>query len=280
MTTQEVCTASTVPGSSVLFGFPDPAIGGSIRNPKSALRNNSAQVLDFSHFLLISPLRSLDLETSFRFRPDFTPSWVVRNLRLHQLRQQYQRLLPPHVAGLRWNRCGDSLLRNIQLRSTKNFLHDHRRLHFPRKIRIVELVRIPNPLVRDQFEELAPKRMTLPRREIRKRHLVRPAHLRVHLVNLTAEPIWRKPLRHGIRINKRAINPLRLRPEHSMQFYSICCHNNSSSIFNTTTNDPTPLGHPPTVRFKTQKNKNVPPGAQRIHFQSRAGYLQSFHAEF
>ena len=69
--------------------------------------------------------------------------------------------------------------------------------------------------------------MTRARGEIGKRHFVRTAHFRLHLVDLARESIWWKPFGHRARIKERAIYFLRLGAEHSVKSDGIgilCCH--------------------------------------------------------
>src|SRR5439155_13706762 len=91
-------------------------------------------------------------------------------------------------------------------------------------IRVVELVRVPDPLIRDELSVCAAEGVTLAGAEIGKRHPVAAANFRVHLMNLAGKSIRWQPLRHRLRIKKRAVNLLRLCPEHSMNADRIRCH--------------------------------------------------------
>src|SRR2546430_2734741 len=83
--------------------------------------------------------------------------------------------------------------------ATEHLLQRDRRLHLAGQIPIIEFVRVPNPLIRHQLDELAAKRMAPPGREIRERHPIPAAHPRIHLMHLARKPIRRQPLHHRIR---------------------------------------------------------------------------------
>ena len=74
------------------------------------------------------------------------------------------------------------------------------------------------------------ERMASARREVGKRHPVGPADLRVKLADLSCKPIGRKPFRHGICIEKCAIDPLGRHTEHLVKLHSTCRHDNISSL--------------------------------------------------
>jgi hypothetical protein len=59
--------------------------------------------------------------------------------------------------------------------------------------------------------------MALAGAEIREGHPVAAADFPVCLMNLAGESIRRKPFDHGVRIQERAIDPLRLCAEHSVE---------------------------------------------------------------
>src|SRR5438874_9406774 len=88
----------------------------------------------------------------------------------------------------------------------------------------VELVRVTNALIRHELSVCAAEGVTLAGCEIGERHPVVAADLRFHLVNLAGKSIRWQPLRHRVRIKERAVNLLRLCPEHSMNADGIRCH--------------------------------------------------------
>jgi hypothetical protein len=53
--------------------------------------------------------------------------------------------------------------------------------------------------------------------EIGERHLVGPADLRIHAMDLAGEAVGRQPSRHGVRVDERAIDPFRRRGQDAMQ---------------------------------------------------------------
>src|SRR5262249_23097762 len=64
---------------------------------------------------------------------------LVGNLRLDQLRQESQRLLPSQIARLRRNHGRHALLHNAQLRADQDLFQGNRRLHLPWQVRVIEL---------------------------------------------------------------------------------------------------------------------------------------------
>src|SRR4029434_6708800 len=100
-------------------------------------------------------------------------------------------------------------------------------------------VRVTEEFVGLQLEIFSAKGMAPSRAEIRERHLVSATDFCVHLTELARESIRRKPFDHRIRINERAVNPLRRRAEHSVKSNSVGvvgCHNRYVFAFINTTN--------------------------------------------
>ena len=54
----------------------------------------------------------------------------IRNLRLHELSQEGERLLPAHVAGGCGDHGRDAFLGDIQFGAAEDFLQLHRDVHF------------------------------------------------------------------------------------------------------------------------------------------------------
>src|SRR5688572_20036950 len=67
-------------------------------------------------------------------------SRLIGDFSLHEFCQQRQRFLPAEVARLGGNGRGDSLLRNVQLRSAEDLLQGDGRYHFAGEVRIIELI--------------------------------------------------------------------------------------------------------------------------------------------
>ena len=144
-------------------------------------------------------------------------SGVVRNFSFDKLRQKHERFLPTEIACLDRDLLGYAFLRDVQLGSAEYLLERDGRLHFARKIRIVKTVRVSNTLVRHELKKLPTESVTLARSEIREGHLVGSADSGVYVVNLAREAVWGKPLDHGVRIKKRAVNSFGLGLEDPMQ---------------------------------------------------------------
>ncbi len=98
----------------------------------------------------------------------------------------------------------------------KTFFSDTVTVSVPGK-RIVEPVRVADALVRHQLQVLATERVTGARREIRKRHPVGAADLRIQMVDLAGEAVRREPLDHRVGVQERAIDALRRRSQHSVK---------------------------------------------------------------
>jgi hypothetical protein len=108
-------------------------------------------------------------------------------------------------------------LHDAHLRADGDLLQGHRRLHFSGHMRVVERVRVAQAFVRHQFKIGATKRVALAAGEIRERHLVRAADRGVQMVHLAGESMRRQPFSQRVRIEERAVDPLRRRTEHTVQ---------------------------------------------------------------
>src|SRR5204862_8308873 len=84
-----------------------------------------------------------------------------------------------------------------------------------------------NLFERHQLTILATKGVTVACREVLERHLVGAANCGIHVMNLTGEPVWRKPLGYSVSVQKRAIDALEIRPEHAVQSDGACGHDRS-----------------------------------------------------
>jgi hypothetical protein len=97
---------------------------------------------------------------------------------------------------------------NLQLGSARDLRQRDRRRHVPGRFGSSNAIGVADALARFELEVLAAKRVALARREVRERHLVGAAHLRIDLVDLAGETVWRQPLGHGVRIEEGAVDPL------------------------------------------------------------------------
>src|SRR6266536_4212823 len=127
-------------------------------------------------------------------------SRLVRNLGLDELGEEGQRLLPPEVTSLGRNHLGNSFLHDGDFSAARHLLQRHGALHFPRQVRVVELVGVANALVRHELEISSPEGMAFAAVEVRERHPVRSADLGVELMHFTGETVRRQPLSHRVRI--------------------------------------------------------------------------------
>src|SRR5262249_2814775 len=91
----------------------------------------------------------------------------VRNLRLHQLRQKTERLLPAEIARLWRDDLREPFLHDVHLRSAGHLSQRDRRHHLARKIRVVERVRVADAFVRHQLEVGSAERVTVAGGEVR-----------------------------------------------------------------------------------------------------------------
>src|SRR6185312_624017 len=73
----------------------------------------------------------------------------------------------------------------------------------------------------NQLEILPSERMALASREVCKRHLVSAADFRIQMMHSAGEAIRRKPLGHGIRVEKRPINSLGRCPKNAVKTDSV-----------------------------------------------------------
>src|SRR5438046_1425906 len=85
---------------------------------------------------------------------------LLRIYRLDQIRKLRERLLPPEITHLEADCSRNAFLHDVQLGSTRNAPKGHCRLHLSGQIRVVELIRVTNALIRYQLAILATERMT------------------------------------------------------------------------------------------------------------------------
>jgi len=139
---------------------------------------------------------------------------LIGDLGFDQFRQKNERFLPAEVAHLGRDHVGHALLHDIQFRPARHLLQGYSDLHFSRHIRVIELVRVTNALIRHELSVCAAEGVTLAGAEIGERDPVVAADFGVHLVNLAGKSIRWQPFRHRLRIKKRAVNFFRCGPEH------------------------------------------------------------------
>ena len=131
---------------------------------------------------------------------------LIGNICLNELGQKNERFLPAEVARLGGNNGRHTFLHDVQLGPARNVLQIYDYLDFPRHVRIVELVRVADAFVGNQFEIASAEGVDLAGREVRERHLEGAPDLGVHVMYLSRESVRRKPLAHGIGIEERAIH--------------------------------------------------------------------------
>src|SRR5712691_10990413 len=83
--------------------------------------------------------------------------------------------------------------------------------------RILERVRVPDPLVRRQFDIRAAKDMGRAGAEVGERHPVAAANPRVALVDLAGKSVRREPFGHRVGVEEGSTDTLGRGAEHSMQ---------------------------------------------------------------
>src|SRR5712692_4860843 len=149
---------------------------------------------------------------------------LIANLGFDKFGQKNELFLPAEVAHLGGDHVGHAFLHDVHFRPARHLLQGDRRLYFPRHIRVVELVRVTDPFIRHELSVCAAESVAMAGAKIGERHPVAAADFRVHLVNLAGKSIRWQPLCHRLRIKKRAVNLLRLCPEHSMNADRIRCH--------------------------------------------------------
>jgi hypothetical protein len=94
-------------------------------------------------------------------------------------------------------------------------------LYLPRHVRVIELVRVTDALIRHELSVCAAESVTLAGAKIGERHSVVAANFRVHLVNLAGKSIRWQPFRHRLRIKERAVDFFRRSTEHTVNFYRV-----------------------------------------------------------
>src|SRR6185369_4530872 len=144
-------------------------------------------------------------------------SHLVRDFCLDEFCQKDQRFLPTQVTSLSRDESGNAFLHDIQFGPHRYLFQCDRGLNHPRHVWVVEFVGVANTFVWLQLEKFTAKGMTLTGREVCERHFVSASDFGIEMINLAGESIWRKPFRHGARIDEGAVNSLRFGPEHSMK---------------------------------------------------------------
>ena len=81
---------------------------------------------------------------------------LVRDLGLDELRQQRQRFLPAEIAGLGGMTSGIPSCTMFSSVPHGHLLQRDRHLHLARQVRVVELVRVADALVRHQLDDISP----------------------------------------------------------------------------------------------------------------------------
>ena len=107
-----------------------------------------------------------------------------------------ERLLPTEIAHLQGNGIRHAFLHHDELGSARHLPQGECGLHFPRQVRIIELVRIANPFEWHQFTIFAAKGVTVAGREVRERHFVGAANPGIQVVHLAGKAVRREPLGH------------------------------------------------------------------------------------
>ena len=93
-----------------------------------------------------------------------------------------------------------------------------------RHVRVVELVRVAKALIGNEFLVFAAERMDVAGGEVRERHLVAAANLRILAMHLAGKAIRRQPLGHRVRIEERPVDAFWLGGEYTVQFDCIVGH--------------------------------------------------------
>src|SRR5436305_9148232 len=139
------------------------------------------------------------------------------DLGLDELREQGEGFLPAEVAGFGWNDIRHALLHDAQLRSAGYRLQRDGDVHESRKIGIVESVGMADAPVRLELEILAAERVSVPRREIRERHLERAANPGLEMMHVAGEAVRRQPFAEGVGIEEGSVDAFGGRAQNAVQ---------------------------------------------------------------
>jgi len=153
---------------------------------------------------------------------------LSRDFSLNELGKQCERLLPAEIAGLDGNGLRYSFLHDVQFGSTEHLRKRHSDLHRAGQVRVVELVGVTDPFVRDQLKVLSSEGVAESCREGRERHLESAADLGVQVVDLAGEAVWREPLDHCIRVEEGSIDSFWGCAEHVVKSDRACRHDECS----------------------------------------------------
>ena len=97
-----------------------------------------------------------------------------------------------------------------------DFPQRDRDLHLARQVGVVELVGVADSLMRRELDILAAEGMALLRAEVGERHAIAAADAGVDLVDFAGEAVRRKPLGHGVGIEKCAIDAIGRGAQHAV----------------------------------------------------------------
>src|SRR5690349_21602794 len=86
---------------------------------------------------------------------------LLADLRLDQLREQRERVLPAEITGFRRDGGGYAFLHDVHFRPQRYGLQRHGDRHHARQVGIVELVGMADALVGHQLEILPAERMAV-----------------------------------------------------------------------------------------------------------------------
>src|SRR6185312_5108528 len=115
--------------------------------------------------------------------PANQPDELLIDLRLYKPCQVSQRFLPAEITGLGRNGVRYPGLFDVHLRADQHPLQCDRDPDLAGQIGIVELVRVKQPLTRNELEIFTAERMPVAGREVPEGHSERPANLCFQLVH-------------------------------------------------------------------------------------------------
>src|SRR6185437_365853 len=148
----------------------------------------------------------------------------VRDFRLHQLAEQYQRFLPAQVAQLDRDHLGYAFLHHMHFGAAGDSAKSDGGGHLARQVGVFEAIVVADALARHEFPVGAAEAVAIAAGEVAERHPVAAADPGVELVHLAGEAVRRQPLGDRVGVEEGAVDPLGRGAQHAVETEGVAGH--------------------------------------------------------